>query len=110
MKIEDLPFKLGMHFENWEFELEHEDSSETYDMFRYVKGDIKEVLDFEVADIFLYFNLDVLFQVGVYLEKGNLVFKEFQKISNGVFIRGVIEQLSGFIEITYCINGIWREL
>ncbi len=110
MKLDFIPFKIGMHYENWEFDLELEESSETYDMFRYVKGDIKEVLGFEVTDIFLYFHLDILFQVEFFLEQGESQFEEFHEVKNGLSIRGRIEEQTKLIELTYSKEGIWREL
>ncbi len=110
MQIEKLPFKIGMHYENWEFDLDVEEFTQSYDMYRYIKGDIKEFEGYIVTDIFLYFNLDILFQVEMYMEQGKIPFREFHKVENNISIRGVIEKQTNLIELTYNKHNIWREL
>lgn len=69
MKIDFIKFQIGMQYENWEFDLEpiDLDIKKDYDKYRYFKNDITEVFGVEVVDIFLYFNLDVLFKIEVFL-------------------------------------------
>ncbi|MFT7072560.1 MAG: hypothetical protein ACJA1Z_003520 [Patiriisocius sp.] len=111
MDIEKLPFKIGMHYDNWKDDLKVEEIDENYSVFRYTKGDIKKFDGLEITDIFLYFNLDVLFQVEMYLEQNNkLLFEEFRRVENTISIRGIIEKNTKLIELTYGKERIWRDL
>lgn len=110
MEIEKLPFKLGMYYENLRLDLKVEEAADRYTVFRYTKDDIQEFEGFEVTDVFLYFNLDVLFQVEMYLEQGTLKFEKFHKVENEISIRGSIENSTKLIEFTYSKDKIWRDL
>ena len=64
MEIDKLPFKIGMQYENWEFDLDIIET-EKYDKYRYNKNDIKMLFGFEIKEIFLTFDLDILFKVEI---------------------------------------------
>ncbi len=68
MNIDFIPFQIGEQYENWEFDLEPVKTSKTYDKYRYIKTDQKELLNVPVKQILLTFNLDILFQVEYYFE------------------------------------------
>lgn len=67
MKIDFIPFQIGMQYENLEFDLEpiELDIKLPYDKYVYFKKDITELFGVEVQSIYLYFNLDILFKVEV---------------------------------------------
>lgn len=110
MNIDFIPFKIGEKYEDLKSDLEIEDSAPNYIIYRYTKGDIQEFEGYKVTDVFLYFNLNTLFQVEMYLEQGKSVFNEFHKVNNGTSIRGKIEKKTKLIELTYCKDKIWRDL
>ena len=60
MKIK-LPFKMGEHYENWEFDLEvlHYERIPFYDSYLY-KGEVKKFLNFSPQKTELIFHWDVL--------------------------------------------------
>ncbi|CAA0205113.1 hypothetical protein [Tenacibaculum maritimum] len=65
MKLEELPFKIGMQYENWEFDLEYEKTTIRnnieYVVYRYKKLERNYFLDIEIkGGIFLIFNADIL--------------------------------------------------
>ena len=112
--IYELPFRIGEHYENWEFDLVVEELCNSYEMYKYVKQDIKMYAGFKVTDIFLYFSFDTLFQVEVFMERGSLTFKEFHQVKDGISIRAESKAESkaefGLIQLTYNKNNIWREI
>ena len=65
MDLKDLPFKIGMQYENWEFDLEPIELAEYYDKYSYIKTDISKILDFDLEKIYLYFKLDILFKIEI---------------------------------------------
>ncbi|PZD78541.1 hypothetical protein DNG35_05625 [Mesonia sp. K7] len=65
MTLNDLPFELGMQYENWEFDLEPIKSTLYFDKYRYIKNDIKEISGLNVKSINLYFKLDILFKIEI---------------------------------------------
>lgn len=71
MKIDFIPFQLGMQYENWEFDLDAGEDLVICDRYRYIKDDILEMLGVPIADIYLYFNGDILVRVDLKFQKGN---------------------------------------
>ncbi|CAA0193460.1 conserved hypothetical protein [Tenacibaculum maritimum] len=69
MKLKELPFKIGMQYENWEFDLELLTTKKSYEIYKYIKGDIISINNVSVDGIFLYFELDILFKVEVVLKE-----------------------------------------
>lgn len=110
MEIDKLPFKIGMHYENWELDLIVEELCSQYELYRYVKGDIVTFKNYEVTDIFLYFSFDILFQVELFMEQGDLPFAEFHEVENGLSLRAVKLPESGLIQLTYNKDKIWRDI
>lgn len=78
MKTDFIPFKIGMEYENWEFDLEPVENTLEYDKYIYFKNDITSVFGFEVLKIFLYFSWDILVKVEIYIFTKTL--KEYSKI------------------------------
>lgn len=70
MKLSDLPFKIGMEYEHWEFDLEPIvlDLKTPYEKYKYIKNDITEISGFKVKAIYLYFKLDILDKVELILK------------------------------------------
>ncbi len=68
MDLEDLPFKIGMQYENWEFDLEPVEFAEYYDKYIYIKSDFSELLGFSVVASYLYFKLDILFKIEIFFK------------------------------------------
>ena len=108
--IYKLPFRIGEHYENWEFDLLVEELCNTYEMYRYAKGDIEIYAGFKVTDIFLYFSFDILFQVELFMEQKETLYQEFHKIQDGLSIRARLIDKPNLIEFTYNKHNIWRDL
>ncbi len=65
MKITEIPFKIGMQYENWEFDLELVDTKRGYEIYEYTKGDITKINGSKVEHINLYFELDILIRIDI---------------------------------------------
>lgn len=66
MDLEEIPFKIGMQYENWEFELDIlPDRIKGKDSYLYIGNKITELYGFKVAKIELLFNLDILEEVRI---------------------------------------------
>lgn len=63
--INKLPFKIGMQYENWEFDLELVDTKRSCEVYNYTKGDIKIFNEELIEYIHLYFELDILFKIEI---------------------------------------------
>ncbi len=63
MNINFIPFKLGMQYENWEFDLEPDFETTEFDRYLYIKKDMNTLLSIPVERIYLSFNADILFMV-----------------------------------------------
>ena len=63
MDIDFIPFKLGMEYDNWEFDLESDYETTEFDRYYYIKSDTEMLFGFTVEKIFLSFNADILFMV-----------------------------------------------
>lgn len=70
MRIDFLPFQLGMQYENWEFDLDAGEDLIICEKYKYIKDDILEILGVPVRNIYLYFNADILVRVDVSFQKG----------------------------------------
>lgn len=77
MKIDFIPFQIGEQYENWEFDLEPVKTTKTYDQYKYLKADQRELFYIPINQILLTFNLDILFQVEYQFET-----KYFQQLKN----------------------------
>ncbi|MHC9088528.1 hypothetical protein ACXIHB_07435 [Tenacibaculum sp. IMCC1] len=60
-----LPFRIGMQYENWEFDLELVDTKKSYEVYNYTKGDIKVFNEELIEYIHLYFELDILLKIKI---------------------------------------------
>ncbi|HIP33663.1 MAG TPA: hypothetical protein EYG89_02790 [Bacteroidia bacterium] len=84
MNIDKIPFKIGMQYENWEFDLDIIET-ERYDKYKYNKNDIDSLFQLAIQDIFLTFDLDILFKVEIVFkncnsyEKFNYLLKQIAK-------------------------------
>ena len=87
MNLEELPFKIGMQYEHWEFDLEPVEFAKQYDKYKYIKNDIPIVLDIEVKHIYLYFNWDILYKV-------EIIFSTVKPL-------GIFTVLKGMLEVTF---------
>lgn len=64
MKYPDIPFKIGMEYENWEFDLEIlPDRLERYDSYRYIGNEFNNILNFSTDETELIFSYDILVAV-----------------------------------------------
>ncbi len=67
MKKHNLPFKLGMQYENWEFDLEPiPDKYKGRDSYKYIGKEKFYYYGYEVRGIKLTFELDILVEVILY--------------------------------------------
>ena len=75
MKIDFIPFQIGMQYEHWELDLESVNSGFNLplDKYIYFKKDITQLFTLEVQQIYLYFTWDTLFKVEVILKTRNPV-------------------------------------
>ncbi|MBS9766540.1 MAG: hypothetical protein KGV44_03235 [Flavobacteriaceae bacterium] len=76
MKVTEIPFKIGMQYENWEFDLELVATKKSYEIYEYIKGNITKINGSEVEYIYLYFELDILFKVVIRVDKSTLIIVE----------------------------------
>ena len=63
MNIDKIPFKIGMQYENWEFDLDIIET-ERYDKYKYNKN-YDTLFELAIQDVFLTFDLDILFKVEI---------------------------------------------
>ncbi|MDR6299918.1 hypothetical protein [Mesonia maritima] len=68
MEIDFIPFKIGMQYENWEFDLEPIKFAKYFDKYKYIKSNYSKLLDINVNSIYLFFNLDILFRVEIIMD------------------------------------------
>lgn len=66
-----IPFQIGMHYENWEFDLEIAGGLEHYDRYKYLN----------VPNIFVYFQLDILEKIEIYKEKNEFDFSNYYNLT-----------------------------
>lgn len=100
-----IPFKIGMEYENWEFELEIlPDRLKGYDSYIYIGKKFNEFLNFSSDRTELIFNLDVLEVVIITFENKNIQFYESlnQAITNLV-MKSDFELKSNFVIQKYII-------
>lgn len=61
MNLDTLPFKIGMEYENWEFELDViEDKLIGRDSYLYIGNEVTELYGFKIERIELIFYWDIL--------------------------------------------------
>lgn len=72
MKIDFIPFRIGMQYENWEFDLDIAEDYDICEKYKYIKNDIIEILDVQVDEIYLYFNGDILVRVDIKFHTGTI--------------------------------------
>lgn len=64
MKYPNIPFKIGMEYENWEFDLEIlPNRLEGYDSYRYVGNEFNNFLNYPTEETELIFSYDILVAV-----------------------------------------------
>lgn len=87
MKIDFIPFLIGMQYENWEFDLKPINLSFkiSYDQYIYFKKDIKELFGLEIQLIYLYFSLDILFKV-------EIIFKSRNQVQDFIYLATELEK------------------
>ena len=88
MNIDFIPFKIGEQYENWEFDLEPVYDEIRYDRYKYYKNDIKQIYDIPIQNIYLSFNLDILFEIEYQLKAQYFIpLKTYliNALSSGVF-------------------------
>ncbi|WP_116796862.1 hypothetical protein [Flavobacterium sp. 103] len=83
MKPLDTPFKLGMQYENWEFDLEvTEDRIEYYDSYKYVGTELNKFLNKHADETELLFNMDILEAVIItFKDKNSQFYKNINPIT-----------------------------
>ena len=83
MKQLNIPFKLGMQYDNWEFDLEvTKDRIEGCDSYIYIGKEFNKFLNYSKYKTELIFNLDVLEAVLISFESSNSDFNELSEIVN----------------------------
>ena len=66
MKLEELPFKIGMHYEHWEFDLEVVEDNFEPEKYKYLGNEINSLLGLVITDIYLYFSWDILIKTELF--------------------------------------------
>jgi len=61
----NLPFQIGMQYENWELDLEVVEDKFHLEKYRYLGTDITEINGLKIIEIHLYFNLDILEKIEI---------------------------------------------
>ena len=83
MKQLNIPFKLGMQYDNWEFDLEvTKDRIEGCDSYIYIGKEFNKFLNYSKYKTELIFNLDILEAVLVTFENSNSDYNELSEIVN----------------------------
>ncbi len=83
MKQLNIPFKLGMQYDNWEFDLEiAKDRVQGFDSYIYMGKKFNKFLNNSKYKTELIFNLDVLEAVLISFESSNSDFNELSEIVN----------------------------
>ena len=65
-ELENIPFKLGMHYEHWEFELDSKEDLNELERYKYIGDGFKFLFGLEIAEIYLYFSLDILQEIEIF--------------------------------------------
>lgn len=64
MEKPNIPFKIGMEYENWEFDLEIlQDRLEGYDSYRYIGDEFNNFLNYPTEETELIFSFEILVAV-----------------------------------------------
>lgn len=66
MEIDKLPFKIGVHYENWEFDLEIAEDNIELEKYKYVGSGITHLYGLKVSRIYLCFSLDILSKIEIF--------------------------------------------
>lgn len=83
MKQLNIPFKLGMQYDNWEFDLEvAKDRVQGFDSYIYIGKKFNKFLNYSKYKTELIFNLDVLEAVLISFESSNSEYNELSEIVN----------------------------
>ena len=83
MKQLNIPFKLGMQYDNWEFDLEvTKDRIEGCDSYIYIGKKFNKFLKYSKYKTELIFNLDILESVLISFENSNSDYNELSEIVN----------------------------
>ena len=83
MKQLNIPFKLGMQYDNWEFDLEvTKDRIKGCDSYIYMGKKFNKFLNYSKYKTELIFNLDVLEAVLISFENSNSDYNELSEIVN----------------------------
>lgn len=83
MRQLNIPFKLGMQYDNWEFDLEvTKDRVLGFDSYIYIGKKFNKFLNYSKYKTELIFNLDVLEAVLISFESSNSDFNELSEIVN----------------------------
>lgn len=73
MKQLNIPFELGLQYENWEFDLEvKHDRIKGCDSYKYIGEKFLEFLNYPVDETELIFNFDILEVILITLNKSNI--------------------------------------
>lgn len=83
MKQLDIPFKLGMQYDNWEFELEvTQDRLQGFDSYIYIGEQFNKFLNISTDETELLFSLDILEAVIItYKDKDSQFYKSVNLIT-----------------------------
>ena len=83
MKQLDIPFRLGMQYDNWEFDLEViQDRIEYYDSYKYVGAELNKFLSKHADETELLFSLDILEAVVItFADKSSQFYKGINLIT-----------------------------
>lgn len=106
MNIEELPFKTGMQYENWEFDLEPVEFDGNNVKYRYLKHDIPTVIGETVEAIYLYFNFDILYRLEVVFSSADKL-NTFTHILSGLGATWGEQVISTGENLSY-IYVIWK--
>lgn len=81
MKLLNIPFKLGMQYDNWEFDLEViQDRIQGCDSYIYIGKKVNKFLNYSTDKTELIFSLDTLEAVLITFKNSNSYFNELSEI------------------------------
>lgn len=105
MKKPSIPFKLGMGYENWEFDLEIlPDRLEGYDSYRYIGNNFNNFLNYPTEETELIFSFEILVAVIIKF-KGVLSFDVSEQFKSTRIICTIIANKAENYSLIIIANG-----
>lgn len=91
MKYPNIPFRIGMEYENWEFDLEIlPDRLEGYDSYRYIGNELNNFLNYPIEETELIFSFEILVAIIIKF-KSDLQLDVLEQFNSARIISSIIK-------------------